>query len=254
MKPAVLILLLAASTAAASAQPAAPPAAAQMTAVDAGPAAIPPVAGTQKTLFSLCYQEIKIGAGALAEPYKLYTVEYTGWLAADGRKFDSSYDHPRPPLVGKDGKPVLGPDGKPVEGPPQPIRFPQGFGRVIPGFEQGFTGMRIGGERRLFIPWELAYGAMGRPGPDAAHPGIPPKADLIFDVKLVDVTDLHLPPNHPGMMGGMRPAPAAPKGAPAASTAPAAPAKTPAAAAPAQPQTAAPAKTQTTTPAQPQTE
>ena len=63
---------------------------------------------------------------------------YTGWLAADGRKFDSSYDHPRPPVLDKDGKPVLGDDGKPKLGDPQPITFPQGFGRVIPGFDQGF--------------------------------------------------------------------------------------------------------------------
>ncbi len=158
--------------------------------------------GVVKTAFSLRYQEIKIGTGAEAEPDKLYKVHYTGWLAADGRKFDSSYDHPRPPVLDKDGKPVLGDDGKPKLGDPQPITFPQGFGRVIPGFDQGFHGMKIGGKRRLFIPWQLAYGARGRPGPDATHPGIPPKADLIFDIELVAVTDVQMPPNHPGM-GGM---------------------------------------------------
>ncbi|MGC9159278.1 MAG: FKBP-type peptidyl-prolyl cis-trans isomerase [Terracidiphilus sp.] len=219
MKPAILILLLAASTAAVSAQTSAPsstfsqPATAK---AEVLPGGIPSVPGTPKTLFSLRYQEIKIGTGAVAEPYKLYTVEYTGWLAASGRKFDSSYDHPRSPLLGSDGKPLLGSDGKPVLGPPPPFRFPQGFGRVIPGFDQGFAGMRVGGERRLFVPWQLAYGAMGHPGYDAAHPGIPPKADLIFDVKLVDVTDLQLPPHHPAITNGTRPAPAAssaPKGA-----------------------------------------
>ena len=51
--------------------------------------------------------------------------------------------------------------------------------------------MKVGGKRRLFIPWQLAYGARGRPGPDAAHPGIPAKADLIFDVELVDSGDMH---------------------------------------------------------------
>jgi|CZKL01.1.fsa_nt_gi peptidylprolyl isomerase len=175
------------------------------------PPGIPPVRGIQKTLFALRYQDIKIGAGPDAEPNKLYKVHYTGWLASDGHKFDSSYDHPRPPATDKDGKPIMGPDGKPKEGDPQPIAFPQGFGRVIPGWDQGFGGMKVGGKRRIFIPWQLAYGAKGRPGPDAAHPGIPPKADLIFDVELVDVSDMPMPPNHPGGMppGMSRPMPGA---------------------------------------------
>jgi peptidylprolyl isomerase len=66
--------------------------------------------------------------------------------------------------------------------------------------------MKIGGKRRLFIPWQLAYGALGRPGPDAANPGIPAKADLTFDIQLVDQSDIAMPANHPGM-GGMRPMP-----------------------------------------------
>jgi peptidylprolyl isomerase len=215
MKHTVLILLMAASAAALSAQTPAKPAshaakpavhAARSTAAAAKlPPGVPPVKGIQKTLFtvSLRYQEIKIGTGAEAEPNKLYKVNYTVWLAASGVKSDSSYDQPGKPVLDKDGKPVLGADGKPTLGEPQPITFPQGFGRAIPGFDQGFTGMKIGGKRRLFIPWQLAYGARGRPGPDAAHPGIPPKADLIFDVELVAVEDLPMPPNHPGMMPGM---------------------------------------------------
>jgi peptidylprolyl isomerase len=224
MKHTVLILLLAASTVAASAQSSAKPSTtAAKPATTAAKAAktstaaekqhfgvpapgIPAVKTVKKTLFtvSLRYQEIKIGDGAVAEPGKLYKILYTGWLAADGHKFDSTDDHPRPPLKDKDGKPVLGADGKPVQGPPEPVSFPQGFGRVIPGFDQGFAGMKVGGQRRLFIPWQLAYGAKGRPGPDAAHPGIPPKADLIFDVTLVDVTDLPTPPARPPA-GGMHP-------------------------------------------------
>jgi peptidylprolyl isomerase len=160
------------------------------------PPGVPRVRGIVKTAFSLKYQDVKIGTGAVAEPNKIYKVLYTGYLAADGHKFDSSDDH-RMPLRDKDGKPVLGDDGKPKLGDPQPISFPQGFGRVIPGFDQGFDGMKIGGKRRLFIPWQLAYGARGRPGPDAAHPGIPPKADLIFDIELVDVTEMQMPPNRP---------------------------------------------------------
>jgi len=202
------------------------------------PPGIPVVHAVMKTAFVERYQDIKIGTGAEAEPNKLYKVFYTGWLASDGRKFDSTDDHPRAPKMDANGKPVQGPDGKPVPGPAEPIVFPQGFGRVIPGWDQGFIGMRIGGKRRLFIPWQLAYGERGRPGPDAAHPGIPPKADLIFDVELVDVMDLPqrppmrmpMPQHQPGTPG--QPAapanPATPPGGshPAAPVAPPDPTKT----------------------------
>jgi peptidylprolyl isomerase len=123
--------------------------------------------------FTLRYQEISIGTGAVAEPNKYYKVAYTGWFAADGKKFDSSYDHPDK----------------------APIQFPQGRGRVIPGWDQGFEGMKIGGKRRLFIPYQLAYGVAGR------APVIPAKADLIFDIELVGVSDTPpagmMPPGHP---------------------------------------------------------
>ena len=202
---------------------------------------IPAVKTPKKTAFSLQYQEIKIGEGAVAEPNKMYKVHYTGWLGVngrddDGRKFDSSYDHPGPPLRGADGKPVMGADGKPKLDVPQPIQFPQGFGRLIPGFDQGLDGMRIGGKRRIFIPWQLAYGAKGRPGPDKEHPGIPEKANLIFDVELVDVTELPTPPQRPPM-GGARPMPpGAPRpGAPGAPPAPGAPSTPPAPGAPPNP-------------------
>jgi peptidylprolyl isomerase len=275
MRHKFLILWMAASLAAASAQSSVKPAnstakpatSASTTARSSAtgvktPPGLPVVKGPRKTLFTLQYQDIKIGTVAEAEPNKMYKVHYTGWLAADGHKFDSSYDH-RAPVMGKDGKPVMGDDGKPVLGDPQPLNFPQGFGRLIPGFDQGFDGMKIGGKRRLFIPWQLAYGAHGRPGPDAAHPGIPPKADLIFDVELLDVTDVQMPPNHPGiggmhtmpgerpMPGGMTPHPGMtvpPNHAPATPATPATPAVTATPAAPAATATpAAPA-----TPAQPQ--
>ncbi len=222
------------------------------------PAGVPRVAHSpMKTAFSLKYEDLKIGTGAVAEPNKIYKVFYTGYLGANGRpddghKFDSSDDHRRPVL--KDGKPVMGPDGKPELGDPQPLEFPQGFGRLIPGFDQGFEGMRIGGKRRIFIPWQLAYGAHGRPGPDPEHPGIPPKADLIFDVELVDVADLPTPPARPAMgihppPGGVPPHPVTPPPATPAhpettpppasqaapSTTPAQPAATPQSSAPATP-------------------
>lgn len=170
------------------------------------PAGVPVVKGPAKVAFSLRYQEITIGSGADAEPGKMYRVHYTGWLGAngradDGRKFDSSYDHPGPPVMDKDGKMVRDAAGKVKQSEPQPITFVQGMGRAIPGFEQGFTGMKVGGKRRIFIPWQLAYGAKGREGPDAAHPGIPAKSDLIFDVELLDVSEMTTPADHPPMSG-----------------------------------------------------
>ncbi len=194
------------------------------------PAGVPVVNAPAKVAFSLRYQDIEIGSGADAEPGKLYRVHYTGWLgtngrADDGRKFDSSYDHPGPPVTDKDGKMERDADGNVKLSGPQPIAFVQGQGRAIPGFDQGFSGMKIGGKRRLFVPWQLAYGASGRPGPDAEHPGIPARSDLIFDVELLDVTELQMPANHTGAGGaaGM-PAghPAITIPAPAAAPAPAA--------------------------------
>jgi peptidylprolyl isomerase len=273
MKSSVLILPLAACAIAMSAQTSSKTASPSATAKPATSAAhtaasgvklppgVPPVKGIVRTIFtvSLRYQDIKIGKGAVAEPQKLYKVFYTGWRAADGVKFDSTDDHPRPPLKDKDGKPVLGEDGKPKMGDVQPMPFPQGMGGTISGFDQGFAGMRIGGKRRLFIPWQLAYGTRNIPDRGPGHPGIPPKSDLIFDVELVDVTELPTPANHPGMSGmpggrpmpgGMAPRPGAGNGIvppiPARPTAPATPP------APGGPGTPAPATSQpppATTPA-----
>jgi peptidylprolyl isomerase len=127
---------------------------------------IPKVVGIPKTLYALKYIDITVGTGPLVETSVLgtsqadskiiwYTVRYTGWLT-DGTKFDSSYDH--------------------AEG--KPFTFPAGAHRVIPGWDSGFQGMHIGGKRRLFIPYQLAYGEAGRPP-------IPAKSDLIFDIELV---------------------------------------------------------------------
>lgn len=120
------------------------------------PPAIPRVAGDVRTQYVMRYVEVAAGTGAAAEPGQVYAVHYTGWLR-DGSKFDSSRDRG------------------------QPITFEQGKRRVIPGWDAGFEGMRVGGRRRLFIPYQLAYGVKGRP------PRIPPRAELIFDVELVGV-------------------------------------------------------------------
>jgi peptidylprolyl isomerase len=262
MKQPVLLLLMASAAMSASAQTPAKPAvtaskpatttAKPATTTTAGiklPPGVPPVRGIVKTAFSLRYQDIKIGTGADAEPGKMYKVHYTGYRAADGVKFDSSFDHPGQPEKDKDGKPVLGEDGKPKLGPPQPMAFPQGMGRLIPGFDQGFAGMKIGGKRRLFIPWQLAYGMRAIPdhGPD--HPGIPAKSDLIFDVELVDVTDMPAAPTRPGMGGGPGGRPGAPGGIVPHPVAPGTPGAPPAPGAPATPGTATPPPGTTVTPA-----
>ncbi|AXC10373.1 FKBP-type peptidyl-prolyl cis-trans isomerase [Acidisarcina polymorpha] len=126
------------------------------------PPNIPPVRGIPKTLIALKYIDILPGNGELAKPGWKYSVHYTGWLH-DGTKFDSSVDR-----------------GAPID-------FIQGQHRVIPGWDDGFEGMHVGGKRRLFIPYQLAYGDSGR-GP------IPAKADLIFDIELVAQSDPNAPP------------------------------------------------------------
>ena len=202
--------------------------------------------GPIKMPFALRYEDITVGTGPEGESGKLWHIKYTGWRAADGVKFDSWEDH-RQPVIGTDGKPELGPDDKPKMGEPQPMAVPQGVGRVIPGFDYGLEGMKVGGMRRLFIPWQMAYGTHAIPDrPD--HPGIPAKSDLIFDVELVDVTDMPapqratMPVQHPGVPPATAPmhlgpgVPPQPGASPQPKAAPAAPA-TPAASAPAQPST-----------------
>ena len=127
-------------------------------------APIPPVSGKTQTAFALRYIDVAPGFGAAATPKKCFYVNYTGWLT-NGTKFDSSRD------PDENGKPRT------------PISFPQGARRVIAGWDLGFEGMRVGGKRRLFIPYQLAYGEAGR------APVIPPKAELIFDIELMAVAD-----------------------------------------------------------------
>lgn len=201
------------------------------------PPGVPAVAhGPVKTVpIVVHYEDIKIGTGAVGESGKVWHIKYTGWRAADGVMFDSWELHGQP-AIGSDGKPRIGPDGKPVLKDPEPLPILVGVGRVIPGFDYGLAGMKIGGRRRIFIPWQLAYGTHelpDRPG----HPGIPAKSDLIFDVELVDVTDV--PPPPAPMAPAPRPAPA-PMIKPALPVAPAHPATTAPAEPQSQPQSQAP--------------
>ena len=113
--------------------------------------------GLETSSFSLDYIDTVVGTGELAAPHKWYTIHYTGYLL-DGTKFDSSVDRG------------------------EPININYGQHQVIPGWDTGFDGMRVGGKRRLFIPYQLAYGAQGKPP-------IPPKAELVFDVELIAQSD-----------------------------------------------------------------
>jgi peptidylprolyl isomerase len=121
--------------------------------------------GLEPTSFSLDYIDTKIGTGPLAAPHKFYTIHYTGYLI-DGTKFDSSVDRG------------------------DPITIEYGKHQVIPGWDTGFDGMHVGGKRRLFIPYQLAYGAAGQ-GP------IPARSELVFDVELVGQSDTPPAPKTP---------------------------------------------------------
>ena len=126
--------------------------------------AIPPAPGDVHTLYALQYTDVVVGTGALAEAEKCLYSHYTGWLV-DGKKFDSSRDTTNAGQART------------------PLAFRQGARQVISGWDSGFEGMQVGGRRRLFIPYQIAYGEKGRP------PTIPAKAMLVFDVELMDVTD-----------------------------------------------------------------
>ena len=128
------------------------------------PASIPAMPGTEQIALALRYIDGRVGTGAAIAPRQCVFVHYTGWLR-DGVKFDSSRD--------------TMPNGSPRT----PIGFPLGVRRVIAGWDLGIAGMRVGGQRRLFIPHPLAYGEAGRP------PVIPERAELIFDVDLLAVSD-----------------------------------------------------------------
>jgi len=185
----------------APAKPATPHAAAATAAKSAAP--IPRIPGIPKTLYSLKYLDIKIGTGELPPPFRFYTVNYTGYLP-DGTKFDSTLD--------------------PAFKHPTPFTFPYGGHRVITGWDTGFEGMRVGGKRRLYVPYQLGYGVPGSP------PKIPAKTNLVFDVELVSVSDK--PPAPPANAAPRPTPPPAPKPTPPPATAPATP---PPASAPATP-------------------
>lgn len=104
---------------------------------------------------SLETRDLTVGTGATAAVGDTVTVHYVGTLT-NGAKFDSSYDRN------------------------QPFSFRIGAGQVIPGFEQGVTGMRVGGKRRITIPPSLGYGSQ-------QVGSIPANSTLIFEVDLLSI-------------------------------------------------------------------
>jgi peptidylprolyl isomerase len=97
------------------------------------------------------------GDGPEAQEGDSVTVQYVGVNYSNGEQFDASWDSG------------------------QPFEFRLGTGSVIPGWDEGVAGMRVGGRRELVIPPELGYGAQGQP------PDIPPNETLVFVIDLLDV-------------------------------------------------------------------
>ena len=112
--------------------------------------------GFEKTESGLRYQIIQKGSGSKATKGATVSVHYKGQLA-DGTVFDSSYKRK------------------------EPIEFALGTGQVISGWDEGVALLNVGDKARFVIPSHLGYGAQGAGGV------IPPNANLIFDVELVDV-------------------------------------------------------------------
>lgn len=122
-----------------------------------------PVIDPATQVKELIVTDLTVGTGAAAASGDTLIVTYTGWLYNSGKtdnkgaQFDAT-------------KPGVGFD------------VVLGKGRVIPGWDQGLVGMKVGGTRRLTIPSDLGY------GPNGSLPTIPAYAGLVFDVTLVTLT------------------------------------------------------------------
>ena len=107
---------------------------------------------------TLVVNDLERGTGAVAKSGDQVSVQYVGVNFKDGQEFDSSWSRGA-----------------------QPFPFELGAGRVIPGWDQGIEGMKVGGRRELIIPPDLAYGEAGSP------PSIGPNETLLFVVDLLSV-------------------------------------------------------------------
>ena len=105
----------------------------------------------------LVVKELEEGTGAEAKAGDGVSVQYVGVNYKNGKEFDSSWSRH------------------------EPFAFQLGVGQVIPGWDQGIEGMKVGGRRELIIPPELAYGEAGAP------PAIGPNETLVFVVDLLAV-------------------------------------------------------------------
>ena len=105
----------------------------------------------------LYVQVLEDGEGPEAAPGDILGVDYTVWLI-DGTRLDSSFDHE----------------------PAEPLTMVLGRTRLIDGWTEGVTGMRLGEKRRLVVPYQLAYGERGRP------PKLPPYSTLVFELELAE--------------------------------------------------------------------
>jgi FKBP-type peptidyl-prolyl cis-trans isomerase FkpA len=110
----------------------------------------------------LKYIDLTVGTGTVAHGTDNVTMQYTGWLS-DGTKFDSSRDKNTP------------------------FTLDLGTGAVIPGWDEGIPGMKVGGKRKLIIPSQLGYGTAGRQDPSSGAYIIPPNATLVFEVELLSL-------------------------------------------------------------------
>lgn len=115
-----------------------------------------PCKGNKNMITKLEIIDTQEGTGAVAKAKDTLLMHYAGRLE-DGTPFDSSH------------------------GRGQPFQFTLGIGQVIKGWDEGVVGMKVGGKRTLKIPSEKGYGAYG------AGSVIPPHANLIFDIELVDI-------------------------------------------------------------------
>lgn len=102
-------------------------------------------------------EDIVEGEGEEAENGDKVSVQYVGVLYKNGKEFDSNW------------------------GSGEPFEVELGAGQVIPGWDQGLVGMKVGGTRKLIIPADLAYGKEGSP------PTIPPNSPLVFVVELIGI-------------------------------------------------------------------